>query len=160
MSSVPDLGAATRDERNHGLYRRQCELEIVSTFSFQDGTWLSDIAPELLTEDQRTRLKAAKVAAVEREEVEKAIPDHLLYVKGWPTVMPTPAEAELLAHVRRHVAKVMQSEVRYTDAESILQRYGELMEQNKKKKKPRATTAKGGRSEAAKRAWETRRAER
>jgi hypothetical protein len=127
MAKKIDLKAATRDSRNHPIYREQCELEIASTFSFQDKQWLSDIAPELLTEDQRTRLALAKVAAEERAQTESVIPKHLLYVKGWPTVMPTQAEAELLAEVRREIGRVMGLDVKYTEANEVLGRYAELM---------------------------------
>jgi 3'-phosphoadenosine 5'-phosphosulfate sulfotransferase (PAPS reductase)/FAD synthetase len=167
MSSGPDLTAATRDPRNHDLYREQSELEIASTFSFQDGQWLSDIAPDLLTGEQRERLPQAKLRAKQREQIEALIPQHLLYVKGWPTVMPTPDEAELIAEVRREVSRVMEIEVKYTSAEEVTARYAELMAQNEAKKagkKPRARATgsapakSSNRGDAARRAWETRRA--
>jgi 3'-phosphoadenosine 5'-phosphosulfate sulfotransferase (PAPS reductase)/FAD synthetase len=157
MSSGPDLAAACRDPRNHDLYREQCELEIVSTFSFQSDQWLSDVAPDLLTEDQLARLALAKQKAVEREEVEKAIPKHLLYTKGWPTVMPTPDEAEIIAHVRREVARIMECEVKYTTAPAVIQRYADLMALKESKSVPGAV-ATGSRSAAARKAWATRRA--
>lgn len=134
MATTPDLKAGTDDSDNHDLYREQCELEIVSTFSFQDKKWLSDIAPHLLTQDQRDRLILAKGAAARREALESVIPDHLLYVKGWPTVMPTTAEAELLAEVRREVGKVLGLRLKYTDWRSVIHRYAELMALNESKK--------------------------
>ena len=45
------------------------------------GTWYS-------SESQRARLAQAKIKAAKREEIESAIPKHLLYVKGWPVAMP------------------------------------------------------------------------
>ena len=134
MSSGSDLQAATRDPNNHDLYREQCELEIVSTFSFQSGQWLSDIAPELLTQDQRDRLKGSKESARMREMFEARISKHLLYVKGWPTCVPTPEEAELLAYTRRQVSTTMGIEAKYLRAEEVTARYKELI---------RLKTAKG-----------------
>lgn len=158
MSSALDLKAACRDPRNHDIYRRQCELEIVSTFSFQDGQWLSDIAPEVLTQDQRDRLVVAKLRAERRESLESAIPDHLLYVKGWPTVMPTRIEAELIASIRRQVGETMELPVQYTTADTVIARYAELMAANEQKRK-RTAKPKTSRSSAAQKAWATRRAQ-
>src|ERR671926_33733 len=70
MATNADLLAATLDPRNHELYRAQCELEISSTFAFQANKWLSDIAPEILTESQRARLPLAKIKAAKREEID------------------------------------------------------------------------------------------
>lgn len=163
MSSGPDLLAATRDPRNHDLYREQCELEIASTYSFQDGQWLSDVAPELLSESQRARLAIAKVRAIDREALESVIPEHLLYTKGWPTCLPTFPEAQLLADIRKRVGKVMGIEVSCTTPETVIARYAELMAAKKRtgkpSVKPRKTTSapSSGRSEAARKAWATRR---
>jgi 3'-phosphoadenosine 5'-phosphosulfate sulfotransferase (PAPS reductase)/FAD synthetase len=140
MATVNNLAAGTRDPRNHDLYREQCELEIVSTFSFQDSQWLSDVAPELLTEDQRQRLPLSKEAGQLREQIESVIPKHLLYVKGWPVVMPTMAEAQMLADIRKRTGEIMGLPVKYTTALDVWNRYDELMRlneerQSKKRKK-------------------------
>jgi 3'-phosphoadenosine 5'-phosphosulfate sulfotransferase (PAPS reductase)/FAD synthetase len=137
MSTAADLFAGTRDPRNLDLYREQCELEIVSTFSFQSGLWLSDIAADLLTTDQRARLPFAKRKAEQRATIEREIPNHLLYTKGWPTVMPTVAEAELIARVRNEVSRIMEFDVRYTTAFQVWGRYDELMKLNDSKRKAR-----------------------
>jgi 3'-phosphoadenosine 5'-phosphosulfate sulfotransferase (PAPS reductase)/FAD synthetase len=137
MSTAADLFAGTRDPRNLDLYREQCELEIVSTFSFQGGQWLADIAPDVLTSDQRARLPVAKTKAEQRAAIEREIPDHLLYTKGWPTVMPSATEAELIARVRREVSQVMEFDVRYTTAFQVWGRYDELMKLNESKRKVR-----------------------
>lgn len=142
MATVRNLRAGTRDPHNHDIYREQCGLEIVSTFSFQDKQWLSDIAPELLTEDQRQRLPLAKEAAKLREQIESVIPKHLLYVKGWPVVMPTMAEAQMLADIRKRTGEIMGLPVKYTTALAVWNRYAELMqikeEKNAKKRKKAA----------------------
>lgn len=127
MATAADLFAATRDPRNHELYREQCELEISSTFAFQANKWLSDVAPELLTESQRLRLPQAKLKAAKREEIESRIPSHLLYVKAWPVAMPTLEEATFIADTRLRVAELMEIEVHHTTAPSVLNRYADLI---------------------------------
>lgn len=137
MATAGDLLAATRDPRNHDLYREQCGLEISSTFSFQANKWLSDIAPELLTETQRARLAQAKVKAAKREEIENAIPKHLLYVKGWPLAVPTFPEAMFLADTRRRIAEVMEVDIQHTTALSVSHRYAELIRLKEEKERTR-----------------------
>lgn len=127
LASRADLLASTTWPEHAALYREMVDLEITSTFAFQDSTWLGDLAPHLLTEAQRTGLAEAKQRAQAREAIEARIPSHLLYTKGWPTCMPTAAEARLLASVRREIGALMGLEVSYTDAASVLDRYAELM---------------------------------
>jgi 3'-phosphoadenosine 5'-phosphosulfate sulfotransferase (PAPS reductase)/FAD synthetase len=127
MSTAEDLLAATRCKDNHEVYRTLVELEAESTFAFQGARWLGDVAPSLLSEELRSRLVNAKAKAEERRRIESAIPDHLLYVKGWPTAVPSAAEAELLADVRRKMNALMGLDMNYLSAESVLARYSELM---------------------------------
>jgi hypothetical protein len=58
------------------------------------------------------------------------VPEHLLYTDGWPHVMPTDAEAEQLAEMRRNVAADVRIEVQYTTGPEVKARYAELMAQN------------------------------
>ena len=127
MSTAEDLAAATRCTDNHEVYRTLVELEAESTFAFQGARWLGDVAPSLLSEELRSRLIDAKAKAEERRRIESAIPDHLLYVKGWPTAVPTRAEAELIAGVRRKMNALMGLDMNYLSAESVLTRYRELI---------------------------------
>jgi hypothetical protein len=96
----------------------------------------------LLTEGQRQRLPLAKEAARLRVEIESVIPKHLLYVKGWPAVMPTMAEAQMLADIRVRTSEVMGLPVKYTTALQVWNRYDELMrlkdEKDQKKRKKAA----------------------
>ncbi|MEO7716339.1 MAG: phosphoadenosine phosphosulfate reductase family protein [Capsulimonas sp.] len=128
MAAAADLRAAATCADNAEIYGRMCELEISSTFSFQEGGWLSDVAPHLLTRDQLRRLPRAKSAAKLREKAESIIPAHLLYTKGWPTCIPTQAEAELLCTVRQTVAATLGIEVLYTEPAGLIGRYEELQE--------------------------------
>jgi hypothetical protein len=135
MSTAEDLLAATRCTDNHEVYRTLVELEAESTFAFQGARWLGDVAPSLLSEELRSRLVDAKAKAEERKQIESVIPDHLLYVKGWPTAMPTKAEAELIADVRSEMNDLMGLDMHYLAAESVLARYSELMAASKVKTK-------------------------
>ena len=58
--------------------------------------------------------------------------------------MPTQAEAELLAEVRLAIAALLELDVKYTDAASIIARYAELMAENAVKEA--AKTKKAARS--------------
>lgn len=133
MSSIPDMLAAATCPDNYDLYRRMVELEITSTFAFQGNRWLGDVAPQLLTQDMRDRLARAKQAAELRAAAESRIPKHLLYVSGWPTVMPTREEAALIAEVRAEVAAALSLTPSFTSTDSILARYADLMEERQEK---------------------------
>lgn len=133
LASQADLSAAASCAENADLYRAQVDLELTSTFAFQDRQWLAEVAPALLTDEQRAALPVAKTRAARRQEAEAAIPKHLEYTEGWPTVMPTWSEAQLLADVRRQVAGAVGLTVDYQTPESIVDRYAELMQARRKK---------------------------
>ena len=129
MSSANDLIASASDPSNHEVYWELVDLEIASTFSFQGDRWLGDVAPDLLTQGQRNGLAEAKERARARVGIEQRIPRHLWYTKGWPTAMPTRAEAELLAQVRREVAATVGLEIEHATAGGVLARYADLLKQ-------------------------------
>ncbi len=128
MAKQGDLLISTT--RNAAIYRTMVDLEIASGFAFQGSHWLGDLAPNLLTDVQRAKLISAKAKAARRDEIEARIPDHLLYVKGWPTAMPTQAEAEMLAEVRRDMAALYGMEIECTTADAVMARYAALMDTN------------------------------
>ncbi len=127
MSSLEDLRAAAGCADNHDLYREMVAIEAASTFAFQGQRWLADVAPHLLPASLQTAVARAKLAAAGRVAVEAEIPAHLLYTAGWPTQLPTPAEAALLASVRSRVAALVGIEVDYTTAEAVVARYEALL---------------------------------
>ncbi|WP_258570026.1 phosphoadenosine phosphosulfate reductase domain-containing protein [Burkholderia sp. MBR-1] len=127
MGSFPDLTAAATCDENVPVYREMVELELTSTFAFQGNRWLADIAPHLLTDVQRSRVPQAKGLAEARRALEATIPRHLEYSAGWPTSMPSPAEAQALADVRRQVGALIGLDVHCTTANAVLHRYAELM---------------------------------
>lgn len=71
----------------------------------------------------------AKGAAVQRQAIEAEIPPHLLFTSGWPTVRPTPDEAELLASVRQRVGDLIGLDVNFTHGADVRHRYDELLAQ-------------------------------
>lgn len=127
LGSQADLLGTTLHTESHDLYREMVALEIESTFSFQ-ARWLGDVAPHLLSTDQRRDLREAKQRAAQREAAEARIPPHLLYTKGWPTVLPSADEARLLCEVRNIVAFVVGLEIGYTRVNDLRARYAALME--------------------------------
>lgn len=134
MGSAGDLAVSADCPENQDVYREQVDLEILSSFAFQSGKWLGDVAPYLLSEQQQRGLAEAKRRAALREAAEKRVPKHLKYSKGWPTVMPTLAEARLLAEIRCTVADILEFSINYRGAESILERYAQLMALQQAKK--------------------------
>jgi 3'-phosphoadenosine 5'-phosphosulfate sulfotransferase (PAPS reductase)/FAD synthetase len=127
MSSLRDLKAATNCADNQDVYVQMVELEATSTFAFQGDRWLADVAPHLLSDDLLKRVQEAKRQAEVRRRAEARIPKHLLYKKGWPEMIPTREEAELLASVRITVSQALGLDIRCTTPEDIQDRYRELM---------------------------------
>jgi hypothetical protein len=127
MGSENDLAASSTCEDNQPVYRQMVMLEADSTFAFQSNRWLADVAPDLLDEHLCGRIAESKIKAIRREEIESRIPEHLLFVKGWPTVMPTESEAELLASVRRGVSEMIGLNANCLTGTEVLERYDWLM---------------------------------
>lgn len=134
LASQTDLLNAATYTGNRLAYSLLVDLEIESSFSFREGHWLADIKPAWLTEPQRAGLVEAKRKSRERQRIEAAIPGHLLYEKGWPVVMPTPAEASLLASVRNRIADLLELAIHYNEQATILDRYQFLMAEKERKK--------------------------
>jgi 3'-phosphoadenosine 5'-phosphosulfate sulfotransferase (PAPS reductase)/FAD synthetase len=142
MQDLSDQRVSASVVDNVPVFQTIVRLETRSTFAFQGSRWLGDVAPHLLDEAARTALVLAKARAAQRVQIEKRIPKHLLYTAGWPTIMPTEAEAELLCAVRREIAELLGIEVQYIDPAQVLARYAELMAQKAQKKPVRARESK------------------
>lgn len=141
MQSTDDMRISAEITAHAPLLRTVARLEIESTFGFQGSRWLADVAPHQLTEADREALVVAKAKAAARVVIEKRIPKHLLYTKGWPTVMPTAEEATMLCEVRKQVAELLGIEVDYTDPDKLTARYAELMAMNAAKEAAKAAKA-------------------
>lgn len=129
MSANKDLHAAVSCADNHDIYRRMVALEITSTFAFQGGKWLADIAPQLLAPEMFARLETAKALAKARATAESELTSNLLFTKGFPTSMPTSGEADLIASVRTRVSEAVGLTSNFLTGPAVLQRYDELLEQ-------------------------------
>lgn len=138
LGSRGDMRAASLCEANADVYRDMVDLEIESTFSFQDGGWLADVAPGLLANDKRHRLASSKARADAREAAEARIPRHLLYHKGWPTCVPTMDESALLADVRTKVAAACGLKPTFTQAMVIREGYASLLMEKEQRAKTKS----------------------
>lgn len=151
MADGADLASSASCADNADIYREMVDLEIASTFAFQGSRWLGDVAPQLLSDVQRAGLVRAKEIAARRVAIEAQIPDHLLYERGWPKVMPSAEEADLLCRVRREIAELLGIEVTCTDSADLIARYADLIAQKAVKEEAIAqkTARKIARKEAA-----------
>ena len=150
MQDLSDQRVSASVADNAPVLRTIVGLESRSTFAFQGSRWLGDIAPQLLDDQTRAALALAKERAAKRVEIEKRIPKHLLYTKGWPTVMPTEAEAELLCSVRREVADLLGLKIQYTAPAAVIARYAALMAQNEAKEAAKANKGRAKKSKSIK----------
>lgn len=130
MMSLPDLMAATRQNQTHAAFRFITQLECESGFGFQGQRWLSDLRPDLI--DPEVVLRAKELAAV-RQIAEARLPKSLLFVKGWPTTMPSRQEAVILADVRKTISSIYSFNARHTTPDSVLERYKQLLDEKARK---------------------------
>ena len=138
MQDLSDQRVSASVAANVPVFRTIIGLEIRSGFAFQGSRWLGDIAPQLLDSETLAALVATKERASKRMQIEKRIPKHLLFTKGWPHVMPTEAEAELLCNVRREIAALYNITVSYTEPAALIARYAQLMALNAVKEAAKA----------------------
>jgi hypothetical protein len=68
----------------------------------------------------------AKLIAQRRRQIEAQIPKEMLFVKGWPTYIPSNTQCGLLAEARTDVGSLMGIPVRFTEAQTVRARYEEL----------------------------------
>ena len=127
LQKIDDQKASSACNDNHQNYRHLVEMEARSTFSFQPTRWLADVSPELLTPGLVSLVEEGKRRCVERRALEDAMPKGLRYTKGWPTRVPTMAEAHQVAAARRVILAHHGLEVAYPSPQSIVRRFEELM---------------------------------
>jgi hypothetical protein len=130
LAGLQDLLASLGDVRNHEAFRQIARLEILSTFGFKSDMWLADLAPELLTETERSELAAAKEKAIERCWADKLIPTELLFDKdsGFPAFQPTMEQATALGEARAKLAAILNIPVKFTTGLEVYNRFSELLE--------------------------------
>lgn len=128
LASGHDLAAASRAAGNLDLYRHLVAMEAASTFSFQPGRWLADVAQHLLPPSLARDIATAKRDAAERRAVEAIMPSGLRFVKGAPPRLPTLAEAQIIAGARTQILNRHGLENHFPDAVSIRQRFADLLD--------------------------------
>lgn len=128
MGSDNDLTVSASVESNVDAFRFIVMLEIESSFSFQAGRWLGDVAPHLLSPSERAGLAGAKLVAARRRELEASMPARHRYVSGWPLHLPTIDEAEIIASVRRELLANFCLTNHYPTAAAVRDRFAELLE--------------------------------
>lgn len=151
LAGFDDLTASLKDERNHEAFRQIALIEIESSFSFKPGNfWLADLAPSLLTENERTGLAIAKERAIERQLADKKIPVELLFDKntGFPAFQANIKQSEQLGMARAEIGRILNLPVRFTTTEEVYNRFAELLVIKEAKEKEAA--AKKARKDAKK----------
>jgi 3'-phosphoadenosine 5'-phosphosulfate sulfotransferase (PAPS reductase)/FAD synthetase len=128
LASAHDLAAASDADDNRDLYRHLVGMEAASTFSFQPGRWLADVAPRLLTPSLHRDIVQAKADAVERRAIEAAMPPGLRFVKGKPPRLPTLDEAKAVAAARAGILSRHGLDNHFPDAASVRRRFEELID--------------------------------
>lgn len=126
MGSLNDLSVGA--EGHPWLYRHYVSMEADSTFSFQHGRWLADIAPHLLTPGLIADIERAKVRAGERRALELALPARHRFVKGWPLFVPTPEEAMQIVEARRVILGHHRLDDAYGSVPLVIDRFQELLD--------------------------------
>jgi 3'-phosphoadenosine 5'-phosphosulfate sulfotransferase (PAPS reductase)/FAD synthetase len=143
MQDISDQRVSASVVANRPVGRTIVDLEIASTFGFQGSRWLSDVMAAHLDAATLAAVASSKERAARREAIEDQIPDHLLFEEGWPKVMPTQEEAELLCRVRREIAALYGIEVAYVEPAKLIARYAELMALNAAKEAAKAKRKRG-----------------
>jgi 3'-phosphoadenosine 5'-phosphosulfate sulfotransferase (PAPS reductase)/FAD synthetase len=126
LQSLPDQLASVKAPGNRGLLLDLVDLEARSTYSFQQGRWLADLAPHLLPNSLCDAIGRAKRMAEYRSELEGALPAGLRYVKGWPPRLPTWEEAEQIVRARSVILSQHELQVMYGTPQAVINRFQQL----------------------------------
>jgi len=127
LASGADLSASARASANLDLYHHLVGMEAKSTFSFQPGRWLADVAPHLLPPSQQVRIERAKADAEERRGLEAQLPADLRFIKGWPPRVPTRDEAMQIATLRAPILRRHGLKNIYPTGPAVQARFDELL---------------------------------
>ena len=143
LAGEADLRASLKDVRNHEAFRQIARLEILSTFGFKADLFLADLAPDLLTENERQDLKIAKAKVIDRRWADKLIPTELLFDKdsGFPAFQPSMEQATALGEARAKLGAVLNIPVNYTTGREVYDRYAELLQIKHTKKEAKQLKA-------------------
>jgi 3'-phosphoadenosine 5'-phosphosulfate sulfotransferase (PAPS reductase)/FAD synthetase len=136
LASLHDLAASTAAPANLDHYLHLVAMEADSTFSFQPGRWLADVAPHLLPGALARDIEQSKRDAAQRRSLEAGMPPALRFVKGWPPRAPTIDEAKRIAAARAPILARHGLADLYPDSLAVIARFAELLAA---KRAPRAT---------------------
>ena len=127
LQSQADAAASASAPGNTDALIHLVELEARSTFSFQPGRWLADIAPGLLPTTLRRDIGRARNLAAERRDREAALPQALRFVKGWPPRLPTLEEAQAIAEARSVILAHHNLANHYPTGDRVRARFAQLL---------------------------------
>ncbi len=152
LAGVNDLTVGSRQPQAAEVYRRLVQLEVDSLFSFQGTRWLATVNPAILSDELRAQLVTAIRRAERRREIESVIPKELHYIKGWPTRLPSQAEAEIISTARNQIAELYgwdKSEMAGMTPATVTARYQQLMDAQAVKDAPKPKAVKRAEATAA-----------
>lgn len=127
LASLHNLAVSATVPANLDNYLHLVGMEASSTFSFQPGRWLADVAPHLLPPDLAAAIAGARQDATERRTIEAAMPPDLRFVKGWPPRLPTEDEAARIATARTPILRRHGLRNLYPHAAAVRARFAELI---------------------------------
>lgn len=133
LATKNDHLAALKEPRNHPAFRRISKLELESTFSFQSKRWVVEYSPDLVDEFTSMLIPVVQAKADQRRALEARIPKELLFVKGWPTSVPTVEQAGILAEVRAEVSDIMGFSSLYLTTQDLRERYATMVKEKEAK---------------------------
>lgn len=126
LASRGDITISANVPDNLDLYRYLVGMECDTAFSFQQGGWLGDVAPDQLTQDLQVRLAKAKAHAAHRRLVESAISKEYL-AQCTTTTMPVPDmnDARAIAEGRKLNAAWTGRDLPYLRPNEIIDKLAE-----------------------------------
>lgn len=125
LASLRTLEAGIRHSGNRAAIERILTLETTSTFSFQPGRWLGDVAEPLINTDREAR-KRAQGQAEERRALEAGLPSDLRFTRGWPPRIPSTAEAAQISEARRRILAHHGLDDPFTTPTAVRNRFADL----------------------------------
>ncbi|WP_234041633.1 phosphoadenosine phosphosulfate reductase family protein [Erythrobacter aureus] len=134
IASLNDLTVAAGVESNRELFDHLVGMELETGFSFQQGRWLADVAPHLLSGQRIKMLAAAKSYAEKRRELESQIPKNFLKAptgQKWPWRLPEAEEAAAIASARRFNSDWIGRNLPFLTAHSVTAKFEEMITANK-----------------------------
>ena len=146
LASMNDLKIGLTDKHNLLSFKRIVNLEIKSTFSFQQSGYLAEVGFDCLTDEQKRGFELCLKKAEERKIWEKRIPKELLFgLDHFPAFQPDLAQATGLAEVRRGIGELLALDMKHTTGQAVYERYAELIViKEAKEKKAKSKAAKRG----------------